>query len=174
MKTKITLDPEDPKAVAEYKATMDSARKKVGAPSKTQKIAMYIEREAQTAPDMKTFLKSLQKLKASLGVKEEYEGDKLMMEAVEKVEKKIGRPLTRQDAEGMALVRKEFEAVNKKLGVHPGMLKDLEVEVEHAFARAELQYMKDEVVETIETHKKRHELENIQVDIRKLDHRNFM
>lgn len=173
-KSKITLDPDDSKAVADYKATMDGVRKKVGVPSKTQKIAMIIEREAAAAPDVKTFFKSLPKLKARLGVKEEYDGDKMMLEAVEKVEKKIGRVLTRADKEGMGLLRKEFDAINNALGVSPNMLKDLEAELELTFAKAELHHMKNEVVETIETHKKRHGLEDIQIDIRKLDHRNYL
>lgn len=173
-KSRIVLDPDDPKAVADYKTSMDGVRKKVGAPTKTQKIGMILDREAEAAPDVKTFVKFIPKLKARLGVKDDTGGDQMMLEAVEKVEKKIGKTLTRQDAQGMALLKKEFEAINKKLGIHSGMIKDLEGEVEHAFAKEELQKMKDEVVEVIETHKKRHGLEDIKVDIKNLDHRNYM
>eukprot|EP00250_Pteridium_aquilinum_P035020 c8473_g1_i1 orf=155-1021(+) len=173
-KSKITLDPDDAKAVSEYKTLMDGVRKKVGVPSKTQKIAMLIEREAAAAPDVKTFYKSLPKIKARYGITEAYDGDKMMLEAVEKVEKKIGRVLKRGDKEGMNLLRKEFDVINKALGVDPSKRKDVETEVELTFAKAELQHMKKEVVETIETHKKRHGLEDIQVDIRTLDHRNYL
>jgi hypothetical protein len=54
-----------------------------------------------------------------LGVKEAYEGDKLMIEAVEKIEKKIGRVLIRSDKEGMGLLRKEFDAINKAYDLLP-------------------------------------------------------
>ena len=56
-------------------------------------------------------------LQYRLGVKEKYEGDKLMIEAVEKIEKKIGRVLIRGDKEGMSLLRKEFDAINKAYGL---------------------------------------------------------
>ncbi|MCO5560796.1 hypothetical protein L7F22_014416 [Adiantum nelumboides] len=154
-KSKITLDPDDPKAVSDYKTFIDSIRKKVGVPSKTQKLQMLIDREAALAPDMKSFYKSLPKIKARFGITEQYDGDKLMVEAVEKVEKKIGRVLVRGDKEGMALLKKEFEVVNKALGVDPSKMKDVENEANLAFAKAELIHMKDEVVNTIETHKKR-------------------
>lgn len=173
-KSKITLDPDDPKAVADYKALMDGVRKKVGVPSKVEKFVMMIKHEAAAAPDVKTFYKSLINLKARFGVTEKYEGDKMMLEAVEKVEKKIGRVLTRSDKEGVALLKKEFEVINKALGVNPNSLKQLEAELEFGAAKSELQHMKNEVVATIESHKKRHGLEDIKVDLRTLDHRNYL
>lgn len=173
-KSKITLDPDDPKAVTDYKNFIDGIRKKVGVPSKTQKLTMLIQREAALSPDMKSFYKSLPAIKARFGITEKYDGDRMMVEAVEKVEKKIGRVLVRGDKEGLALLKKEFEVINKTLGVDPSKKKDVEAEVDLAFAKAELQHMKNEVVETMETHKKRHGLEDINIDLRTLDHRNYL
>ncbi|KAI5082384.1 hypothetical protein GOP47_0002127 [Adiantum capillus-veneris] len=173
-KQKITLDPDDPKAVSDYKSFVDSIRKKVGVPSQAQKLKMLIQREAASAPDVKSFYKSLPEIKSRFGITEPYDGDKLMVEAVEKVEKKIGRALVKGDKEGMALLHKEFEAIYKALGVDPSKVKEVEAEVDFTFAKAELIQMKDEVVDTIETHKKRFGLEEIKVDLRTLDHRNYL
>jgi hypothetical protein len=42
------------------------------------------------------------------------------------------------------------------LGVNPNSLKDLGSQLDTVFAKAELEHMKNEVVNTIETHKKRY------------------
>ncbi|KAH7282726.1 hypothetical protein KP509_35G045300 [Ceratopteris richardii] len=174
MKSKITLDPDDPKAVSDYKTFVDGIRKKVGVLSRPQQLQTLVKREAALAPDLKTFYHALPKIKARFGITETYDGDKMMVEAVEKVEKKIGRVLKRGDKEGIVLLKKEFDTINKTLGVDPIQKKELEAEAELGFAKAELQQIKDEVVKVIEAQKKRQGYEHVQVDIKTLDHRNYL
>ncbi|KAH7282723.1 hypothetical protein KP509_35G045200 [Ceratopteris richardii] len=174
MKSRIVLDPDDPKAVSDYKTFVDGIRKKVGVPSRPQNLLTLVKREAAVAPDLKTFYQALPKIKARFGITEAYDGDKMMVEAVEKVEKKLGRVLKRGDKEGIALLKKEFDTINKTLGVDPSQKKELEAEVELGFAKAELQQMKDEVVKIIETQKKRQGFEHVKVDVKTLDHRNYL
>ena len=40
--------------------------------------------------------------------------DKLMMEALDKVEKSIGKPLVKDDANGISAWKKELEQINQK------------------------------------------------------------
>lgn len=48
------------------------------------------------------------------GLTDEIGAEGMMMEALEKVEKELKKPLMRNDKKGMALLMTEFEKVNKK------------------------------------------------------------
>lgn len=48
------------------------------------------------------------------GLTDEIGAEGMMMEALEKVEKELKKPLMRNDKKGMALLMTEFEKVNQK------------------------------------------------------------
>ena len=48
------------------------------------------------------------------GFPDELGAEAMMFEALDKVEKEIKKPLMRNDKQGMALLMKEFDAINKK------------------------------------------------------------
>lgn len=48
------------------------------------------------------------------GLTDEFGVEAMMMEALEKVEKELKKPLMRNDKKGMALLMAEFDKINKK------------------------------------------------------------
>eukprot|EP00249_Psilotum_nudum_P029056 c39221_g1_i1 orf=118-852(+) len=173
-KVKFTLDPDDSQAVAHYASTIKAIRRKVGIPNRTENVAQLLEAAAKYAPNVRAYLTTMKELRSELGIVDDMGADKLMLEAVTTVEKKIGKILTREDKKGMALLSAEFNAINAKLGLKPEKLEELESQYELSAAKAELENMKNAAVETMETFKKRDGLEKIQVDVRTLDHRNYL
>ena len=53
-------------------------------------------------------------LNCRVGIEDDSGADALMMEALEKVEKSIGKTLVKEDANGMAAWKKELDVVNEK------------------------------------------------------------
>ncbi|VAI54653.1 unnamed protein product [Triticum turgidum subsp. durum] len=142
-KEKITIDPDDPTAVANYAQVMRTVREKADLLNDSQRIKYTIE-------DM-------------------------MMEALEKVEKDIKKPLLRSDKKNMNLLLAEFDKINKKLGIRKEDLPKIEENLEMELAKAELTELKKEVVEAMEGQLKREEFKDeVMPDVRKLDIRNFL
>ncbi|GKV47507.1 hypothetical protein SLEP1_g54408 [Rubroshorea leprosula] len=99
----------------------------------------------------------------------------MMMDALEKVENEIKKPLMRNDKKGMALLLAEFDKVNKKLGIRKEDLPKYEEELEVKIAKAQLQELKKDAIEAMETQKKREEFKDEQMpDVKSLDIRNFL
>ncbi|KAK3007970.1 hypothetical protein RJ639_015207 [Escallonia herrerae] len=95
------------------------------------------------------------------GLTDELGAEAMMMEALEKVEKEIKKPLMRNDKKGIALLTAEFDKVNKKLGVRREDLPKLEERLELNIAKAQLEELKKEVTEAMETQKKRYSFSNV-------------
>jgi hypothetical protein len=49
-----------------------------------------------------------------VGIEDDSGADALMIEALDKVEKSIGKPLVKDDANGMSALKKELDQVNQK------------------------------------------------------------
>ncbi|RWW48551.1 hypothetical protein BHE74_00045391 [Ensete ventricosum] len=79
----------------------------------------------------------------------------MMMEALEKVKKEIKKPLLRSDKKNMALLLAEFDKINKKLGIRKEDLPKYEEELELKIAKEDLQGLKKDALEAMETHLKR-------------------
>ncbi|KAG2655770.1 hypothetical protein PVAP13_1KG036300 [Panicum virgatum] len=137
-KEKITIDPDDPAAVARYAEVMKTVREKSG-------------------------------LIDHLGI------EPLMMEAVEKIEKDIKKPLLRNDKKNMATLLAEFDKINKKLGFSKEDLPKIGEELELEIAKSELTELKKECIEAMETQLKREEFKDEEMpDVKTLDIRNFL
>ncbi|KAG5529287.1 hypothetical protein RHGRI_029848 [Rhododendron griersonianum] len=131
------------------------------------------------------------------GLTDEFGVEAMMMEALEKVEKELKKPLMRNDKKGMALLMAEFDKINKKLlpkfikgdndeifcsdyfyirlGIRREDLPKYEEQLERKIAKAQLQVLKKDAIEAMETQKKRTELKDEEmVDVRSLDIRNFL
>jgi hypothetical protein len=172
-KTKLDLDANSEAAVKAYFDTQTKIRTKLGLPSYTQKIADLLEGAAEEAPDVRTYLNITNTLRREVGIEDDSGADALMMEALDKVEKSIGKTLVKDDANGMAAWKKELDLVNKKLGIDDSMLEKLEEEAEYAAAKAELEELRNTAMDRIDTYKRRDEL-TIEVDPKELDHRNYL
>eukprot|EP00246_Nothoceros_aenigmaticus_P001774 TRINITY_DN12409_c0_g1_i1.p1 TRINITY_DN12409_c0_g1~~TRINITY_DN12409_c0_g1_i1.p1 ORF type:complete len:243 (+),score=61.94 TRINITY_DN12409_c0_g1_i1:66-794(+) len=173
-RVKINVDPKDDKAVREYLSTMKQIRQKVGIPSYTEKLGDLLDSAAEDSPDVRTFFQIQRALRIEMSVPEVPEYDSGVSEAIAKVEKKIGKPLTRDDVKGLALFQGEIDALNAKLGLNPDSLEELEAELEVEIARTELTHMKKESESQIETFRRRDELDNIKVDVKTLDPRPYL
>jgi hypothetical protein len=108
-----------------------------------------------------------------VGIEDDIGADELTFAALDKVEKSIGKRLVKDDANGMSLWKKELDQINQKLGLSPDSLEQLEEEAEHALAKAELEDLKHTAVESMETYKRRDEL-NVDVDPKELDYRAYL
>lgn len=49
-----------------------------------------------------------------VGIEDDMGADPLMLEALDKVEKNIGKPLLKDDANGMSIWKKELDQINQK------------------------------------------------------------
>ncbi|KAG5241708.1 hypothetical protein OIU77_002594 [Salix suchowensis] len=174
-KEKITIDPEDPAAVSHYAKVMKTIREKAGLFSESQRIQCTIEEETQDIPDARTYFLKLQEIRTKRGLSDELGVEAMTMDALEKVEKEIKQPLMRNDKKGMALLMAEFDKVNKKLGIRREDLPKYEEELELKIAKAQLEELKKDAVEAMETQRKREEFKDEKViDVRALDIRNFL
>lgn len=172
---KITIDPDNPAAVEHYAKVMKTVREKADLFSESQRIKYTIETRTQGIQDARTYLLTLQEIREKRGFPDELGAEAMMFEALDKVEKEIKKPLMRNDKQGMALLMKEFDAVNKKLGVNRNELPKYEEQLEQTIAKAQLEELKKDAVEAMETQKKKEEFEDEQmVDVKSLDIRNFL
>ncbi|GLU20334.1 hypothetical protein SLE2022_365410 [Rubroshorea leprosula] len=174
-KEKITIDPDDPAAVSQYAKVMKTIRDKAGLLSESQRIKHTIETETQDIPDARTYLLTLQEIRVKSGLTDELGAEAMMMDALEKVEKEMKKPLMRNDKQGMALLLAEFDKMNKKLGIRKEELPKYEEELELKIAKAQLQELKKDAIEAMETQKKREEFKDEAMpDVKSLDIRNFL
>ncbi|CAL9042953.1 unnamed protein product, partial [Musa banksii] len=109
------------------------------------------------------------------GLTDDLGAETMMMEALEKVEKEIKKPLLRSDKKNMALLLAEFDKINQKLGIRKEDLPKYEEELELKIAKEDLQGLKKDVLEAMETHLKRSEFKDEKmVNVKSLDIRNFI
>ncbi|KAI8536004.1 hypothetical protein RHMOL_Rhmol10G0221100 [Rhododendron molle] len=97
------------------------------------------------------------------GLTDEFGVEAMMMEALEKVEKELKKPLMRNDKKGMALLMAEFDKNNKKLGIRREDLPKYEEQLEHKIAKAQLEMLKKDAIEAMETQKKRPEFKDEEI-----------
>ncbi|AQK60913.1 putative ATP synthase 24 kDa subunit mitochondrial [Zea mays] len=197
-KEKITIDPDDPAAVSRYAQVMKTVREKADLLSDSQRIKYTIETFTKGIPDARTYLNTLQQLRIKYilpllhvfslkkvlnvtflcspsGLIDHIGIEPLMMEALEKIEKDIKKPLLRSDKKNMATLMAEFDKINAKLGIRKEDLPKIEKELELEIAKSELTELKKECVEAMETQLKREEFQDEEMpDVRKLDIRNFL
>ena len=174
-KEKITIDPDDPAAVSQYAKVMKTVREKAGLFSESQRIQFTIQSRTEGIPDARTYLLTLKEIRIKRGLTDELGAEAMMMDALEKVEKEIKKPLMRNDKKGMALLLAEFDKINKKLGIRKEDLPKYEEQLENKIAKAQLEELKKDAVEAMETQKKREEFKDEEmVDVKSLDIRNFL
>ena len=175
-KEKITIAPEDPAAVAHYAKVMKTVREKANLLSESQDILATIDIETQDIPDARTYLLTLKDIRTKRGLTDDLGAEALMIDALDRVEKDLKKPLLRNDTKGMDLLLAEFEKINKKLGIQKQDLPKYEEQLELKIAKAQLEELKKDVVEAMETQKKREEFkdESEAVDVKTLDIRNFL
>ncbi|KAK9277537.1 hypothetical protein L1049_007081 [Liquidambar formosana] len=174
-KEKITIDPEDPAAVSHYAKVMKTVREKADLFSESQRIQYTIQTRTQGIPDARTYLLTLKEIRIKRGLTDDLGAEAMMMEALEKVEKELKKPLMRNDKKGMAVLMAEFDKINKKLGVRREDLPKYEEQLELKIAKAQLEDLKKDALEAMETQKKREEFKDEEmVDVKSLDIRNFI
>ncbi|GFY87160.1 similar to MALE GAMETOPHYTE DEFECTIVE 1 [Actinidia rufa] len=143
--------------------------------SESQRIQYTIQTRTQGIPDARTYLLTLKEIRIRRGLTDDLGAEAMMMDALEKVEKEIKKPLMRNDKEGMALLMAEFDKINKKLGIQREDLPKYEELLEHKIAKAQLEELKKDALEAMETQKKREEFKDEEtVDVKSLDIRNFL
>ncbi|KAE9601293.1 hypothetical protein Lalb_Chr13g0296261 [Lupinus albus] len=109
------------------------------------------------------------------GLIDDLGAEALMIEALEKIEKDLKKPLLRNDKKGMDLLLAEFDKINKKLGIQKENLPKYEEKLELSIAKAQLEELKKDALEAIETQSKREEFKDEgTVDVKSLDVRNFI
>eukprot|EP00262_Sarcandra_glabra_P004669 TRINITY_DN15863_c0_g1_i1.p1 TRINITY_DN15863_c0_g1~~TRINITY_DN15863_c0_g1_i1.p1 ORF type:complete len:241 (+),score=65.49 TRINITY_DN15863_c0_g1_i1:155-877(+) len=174
-KEKITIDPDDQAAVAQYAKVMKTVREKADLFSESQRIQYTIQTRTQDIPDARTYLLTLQEIRIKRGLSDDLGAEAMMMDALEKVEKELKKPLLRSDKKGMSLLLAEFDKVNKKLGIRKEDLPKYEEELELKIAKAQLEELKKDALEAMDAQKKREEFkEEEAVDVKSLDIRNFI
>ncbi|KAG8377312.1 hypothetical protein BUALT_Bualt08G0020200 [Buddleja alternifolia] len=174
-KEKITIAPEDPAAVAEYAKVMKTVREKADLLSESQRIKYTIETRTQDIADARSYLLALKDIRVKRGLVDELGAETMMMDALDKVEKELKQPLMRNDKKGMALLKAEFDKINQKLGIRKEELPKYEEQLELKIAKAQLEELKKDALEAMETQKKREEFKDEEMpDVKSLDIRNFI
>ncbi|KAI5654633.1 hypothetical protein M9H77_31820 [Catharanthus roseus] len=174
-KEKITLDPEDPAAVAQYAKVMKTVREKADLFSESQRIKYTIDTRTKDIPDARTYLLTLKEIRIKRGLTDELGAEAMMMDALDKVENELKKPLMRDDKKGMSLLMAEFDKINQKLGIRKEDLPKYEEQLELKIAKAQLEELKKDAVEAMETQKKREEFKDEPMpEVKSLDLRNFL
>ncbi|KAL2503753.1 putative ATP synthase 24 kDa subunit [Abeliophyllum distichum] len=174
-KEKITLDPEDPAAVSEYARVMKTVREKADLFSESQRIKYTIESRTQGIPDARSYLLALKEIRIKRGLTDELGAEAMMMDALDKIELELKKPLMRDDKKGMGLLMTEFDKINQKLGIRRQDLPKYEEQLELKIAKAQLEELKKDALEAMDTQKKREEFKDEAMpDVKSLDIRNFI
>ncbi|KAJ0805397.1 hypothetical protein HanPI659440_Chr02g0049521 [Helianthus annuus] len=174
-KEKITIAPEDPAAVEQYAKVMKTVREKADLFSESQRIQFTIKQRTDGIQDARSYLLALKDIRLKRGLTDELGAEGMMMDALEKVEKEIKKPLMRNDKKGMALLTDEFNKINQKLGIRKEDLPKYEEELEKKIAKAQLEELKKDALEAMETQKKREEFNDEEMpDVKSLDIRNML
>ncbi|CAK9320298.1 unnamed protein product [Citrullus colocynthis] len=174
-KEKITIDPDDPAAVAQYAKVMKMAREKADLFSEAQRIKYTIQTRTQDIPDARSYLLALKDIRIKGGLTDDLGAEAMMFDALEKVEKELKKPLLRNDKKGMSILMAEFDKINQKLGIRREDLPKYEEQLELKISKAQLEELKKDAVEAMETLKKREEFKDEEmVDVKSLDVRNFL
>ncbi|XP_051126571.1 probable ATP synthase 24 kDa subunit, mitochondrial [Andrographis paniculata] len=174
-KEKITIDPDDPAAVNEYARIMKTVREKAGLFSESQRIKYTIVTKTDNIPDVRSYLLALQDIREKRGLVDELGVESMMMDAVDRVEKELKQPLMRNDEKGVSLLKAEFDKINQKLGIRREDLPKYEEQLEHKIAKAQLEELKKDALEAMETQKKREEFQDEEMpEVKSLDIRNFL
>ncbi|KAL0288301.1 UNVERIFIED_CONTAM: putative ATP synthase subunit, mitochondrial [Sesamum radiatum] len=172
---KITIDPHDPAAVAQYAKVMKTVREKADLFSESQRIKYTIETRTQDIADVRSYLLALKDIRMKRGLVDELGAEAMMMDALDKVEKELKKPLMRNNKEGMSLLMAEFDKINQKLGIRREDLPKYEEQLELKIAKAQLEELKKDALEAMETQKKREEFKDEEMpDVKSLDIRNFI
>lgn len=170
----IPLDPQSDKEVQDYAGALKSIRKKVGIPSFSDKLGGLLEAAAEDTSEVRTFLEEGRKIRTELGIGDSMGAEEEMFKALDEVEKKLGKPLVTSDAKGLQAFQDQITTINSKLGLNDKSLEDLEKEVDLDLAKLEIEAFRKEALEKIDTYKRRDGLENLTVDLKKLDPRAFL
>lgn len=174
-KEKVTIDPDDPAAVSQYAKVVKTVREKANLFSESQRIKYTIETKTRDIPDALTYLLTLKEIRLKRGLPDERGAEAMMFDALERVEKEIKRPLMRNDKKGMALLMAEFDKINQKLGIRREDLPKYEEQLEVKIAKAQLEELKKDAVEAMDTQKKREEFKDEEMPhVKSLDVRNFL
>ncbi|KAH9290394.1 hypothetical protein KI387_034511, partial [Taxus chinensis] len=175
-KEKVTIDPDDPNAVSRYAQIMRTVREKAGLYSDADRVKYTVRDFTEGIPDARSYLKKLTEIRVKSGLEDHLGAEKMMMDALEKVEKQLNKPLMRNDKNGMALLLAEFNLINKKLGISREDLPKYEKQLELDVAKVQLEGIKKDAEEAIETQKKREgsKADDIVIDVRTLDLRNYL
>ncbi|KAJ9560487.1 hypothetical protein OSB04_005647 [Centaurea solstitialis] len=161
-KEKIVLAPEDPAAVDQYYKVMKTVREKAGLYSESERIQFTIKSRTDGIQDARSYLLVLRDIRIKRGLTDELGAEAMMMNALDKVEKEIKKPLMRNDKKGMALLNEEFNKINQKT-------------VGEKIAKAQLEDLKKDALEAMETQKKREEFNDEEMpDVKSLDIRNML
>ncbi|KAJ8541469.1 hypothetical protein K7X08_002285 [Anisodus acutangulus] len=174
-KEKITIDPEDSAAVSEYAKVMKSVRQKANLMAESQIIKFNIEVDTHEIPDARSYLLKLKEMRVKRGLIDAQGIEDLQMAALDKVEKEIKKALMRNDKKGIALLTAEFDKINQKLGIRKEDLPKYEEQLELKIAKAQLEELKKDALEAMETQKKREEFKDEEMpSVKSLDIRNFI
>ncbi|GKC45110.1 probable ATP synthase 24 kDa subunit, mitochondrial [Tanacetum coccineum] len=82
--------------------------------SESQRIQFTIKQRTDGIQDARLYLLALKDIRLKRGLTDELGTEAIMMDALEKVEKDIKKPLARNDKKGMALLTGEFNKINQK------------------------------------------------------------
>ncbi|XP_019154957.1 PREDICTED: probable ATP synthase 24 kDa subunit, mitochondrial [Ipomoea nil] len=174
-KEKITIDPEDTAAVTQYAKVMKTVREKANLQSESEKIKEAIDTQTNEIPDARTYLLTLKEIRIKSGLPDEHGIEEKMMNALDKVEKELKKPLLRNDKKGIALLTAEFDKINQKIGISRENLPKYEEQLEMKVAKAQLEELKKDALEAMETQKKREEFNDEEMpEVKSLDIRNFL
>ncbi|KAG6422946.1 hypothetical protein SASPL_113329 [Salvia splendens] len=174
-KEKITIAPEDPAAVAQYAKVMQTIREKADLFSESQRIKHTIDSRTQDISDVRSYLLAVKDIRVKRGLIDDLGAETMMMDALNNVEKELKKPLLRNDKKGMGLLKAEFDKVNQKLGIRKEDLPKLEEQLELKLAKAQLEELKKDALEAMETQKKREEFKDEEMpEVKSLDIRNFL
>ncbi|KAJ6794982.1 putative ATP synthase 24 kDa subunit, mitochondrial [Iris pallida] len=173
---RIILDPEDPAAVRQYANVMKKCREEAGLMTQFEKVEYTIDYFTKDIPDVRTYMMKIREIRIKSGIEDIIGGEAMMMEALDKVEKEINKPLLRSDKKSMELLLAEFEKGNKRLGIprYEDIPKQKD-EWDLNAAQDDLEYLRNNAIEAMETQLKREEFKDEKMpDVRTLDIRNFI
>ncbi|KVI07211.1 hypothetical protein Ccrd_014409 [Cynara cardunculus var. scolymus] len=148
-KEKITIDPEDPAAVAQYAKVIKTVREKADLFSESQRIQYTIKTRTEGIKDARSYLLALKEIRLKRGLTDELGAEAMMMDALLKIEKELKKPLMRNDKKGMALLMTEFDKINQKLGIRKEDLPKYEEQLELKIAKAQLEELKKDAHEAM-------------------------
>jgi hypothetical protein len=161
-KVKLPLNPDDTAAVEAFTQQLRDIKHKAGIPTFIEKVDDLLAAAFEDAETVRQYLLETKKIRTIVGIDQDEKVDAVLLGALDKIEKQLGRTLKTSDQQGLEQYDAELDEEFAKLGLDMDD-EDLENQVDFEETKETVRAMREAAYEAVNQAKSRDGLEDVQV-----------